>query len=112
MQSLIERFIEHLEQERNLSPHTIRAYRADLKRFIAFLAGEFYGVDRESLSPQGVDVLAKFSYRTRRQEGVCGRSVAAREFGQDPSQLGGISVPDEVAGSEESPANDSRTGNS
>jgi integrase/recombinase XerC len=62
MLSLTERFIEHLEQERNLSPHTIRAYRADLKRFLDFLSGEFYGVPRGSLSPQAIDVLAVRSF--------------------------------------------------
>ncbi len=34
---LIERFLEHLAEERNFSPHTLRAYRRDLERFAAFL---------------------------------------------------------------------------
>lgn len=38
--SLKEEFVEHLRGERNLSPNTVRAYRADLEHFIAFLGGE------------------------------------------------------------------------
>ncbi len=38
MRALIDRFLEHLEHERGLSPHTLRAYRGDLERFVAFLA--------------------------------------------------------------------------
>ena len=38
MRALIERFLEHLAEERGLSPHTLRAYRADLKALLAFLA--------------------------------------------------------------------------
>jgi len=30
-----DRFLDHLERERNFSPHTIRAYRSDLDQFIA-----------------------------------------------------------------------------
>jgi integrase/recombinase XerC len=37
---LVRRYLEHLEQERNLSPHTLRAYRGDLERFCRFVAGE------------------------------------------------------------------------
>jgi len=35
---LIARFLEHLEHERGLSPHTLRAYRADLESLAAFQA--------------------------------------------------------------------------
>jgi integrase/recombinase XerD len=35
----IERFLDHLLVERGLSPHTIAAYRRDLDRYAAFLAG-------------------------------------------------------------------------
>ena len=38
MRALIERFLEHLADERGLSPHTLRAYRADLENLAAFLA--------------------------------------------------------------------------
>lgn len=78
MQSLTERFIEHLELERNLSPHTVRAYGADLKRFIAFLAGEFYGVTPESLRPQEVDVLAVRSFLAHLSRSGVGKKSQGR----------------------------------
>ncbi len=37
MRRLITRYLEHLELERNVSPHTLRAYGGDLERFLAFL---------------------------------------------------------------------------
>src|SRR5258708_5473128 len=46
-----EEFLRHLSTERNLSPHTVRAYGGDLDRFIEFLGGE-----AKLLGP-GVDVL-------------------------------------------------------
>ena len=39
----IERFLDHLAAERGLSPHTLGAYRRDLARYGAFLAGR--GID-------------------------------------------------------------------
>ena len=35
-----EEFLRHLSCERNLSPHTVRAYGGDLDRFIEFVGGE------------------------------------------------------------------------
>jgi integrase/recombinase XerC len=35
--ALPERFLQRLEQERNYSPHTLRAYRKDLEEFVEFL---------------------------------------------------------------------------
>ncbi|MBV8879408.1 MAG: tyrosine recombinase XerC [Planctomycetaceae bacterium] len=35
-----EEFLRHLATERNLSPHTVRAYGGDLDRFIEFAGGE------------------------------------------------------------------------
>jgi len=35
-----EEFLRHLSTERNLSPHTVRAYGGDLDRFIEFVGGE------------------------------------------------------------------------
>lgn len=35
-----EEFLRHLANERNLSPHTVRAYAGDLDRFVVFVGGE------------------------------------------------------------------------
>lgn len=51
----IEEFLENLEKERNVSPHTLKAYKRDLDELLAFL-GQYYG-ERE-WTWQGVDRLA------------------------------------------------------
>jgi integrase/recombinase XerC len=51
----LEEFLEHLEKERNVSPHTLKAYKRDLDELLAFLA-QYYG-ERE-WTWQGVDRLA------------------------------------------------------
>jgi integrase/recombinase XerC len=51
----IEEFLRHLEKERDVSPHTLKAYRRDLAELVSYLAG-YYG-NRE-WSWQGVDRLA------------------------------------------------------
>lgn len=52
---MIEEFLEHLEKERNVSAHTLKAYRRDLEELVTFLT-KYYG-DRV-WSWQGVDRLA------------------------------------------------------
>jgi len=39
MNDAIEQFCSYLDTERNVSPHTISAYRSDLAQFAAFIAG-------------------------------------------------------------------------
>jgi len=48
-------FLVHLEKERDVSPHTLTAYRRDLDEFVEFL-GKYYGVGEWSW--QGLDRLA------------------------------------------------------
>lgn len=48
-------FLTHLEKERDVSPHTLTAYRRDLEEFVAFL-GKYYGIGEWSW--QGLDRLA------------------------------------------------------
>jgi integrase/recombinase XerC len=67
-------FLEHLAKERDVSPHTVTAYRRDLTDFLAFL-GTYYG-DAE-WSWGGVDRLAMrgfLAHLTRR--GLRKRSIA------------------------------------
>ncbi len=51
----VEEFLIHLEKERDLSPHTLKAYRRDLGELLAYLT-DYYG-DR-SWTWQGIDRLA------------------------------------------------------
>jgi integrase/recombinase XerC len=38
MKAAIERYLFHLRNERNASPHTVRNYESDLKQFVAYLS--------------------------------------------------------------------------
>ena len=51
----VAEFLTHLEKERDVSPHTLTAYRRDLEEFVVFL-GKYYGVGEWSW--QGLDRLA------------------------------------------------------
>ncbi|MEM7357319.1 MAG: tyrosine recombinase XerC, partial [Acidobacteriota bacterium] len=55
MLELVRDFLEYLELERNLSPHTLRAYRGDLDRFVTFLARDYLNVRPADLAPSDVD---------------------------------------------------------
>jgi integrase/recombinase XerC len=74
LSDLVAEFLEQLEKERDLSPHTVAAYGRDLKEFSTFLA-TYYGTDEWSWG--GVDRLAIrgfLSHLTRR--GLGRRSIA------------------------------------
>jgi len=62
VQELIARFLAHIEYERGLSPHTVRAYRADLERFLGFLSRDFLARPASDIRPEDVDVLAVRSF--------------------------------------------------
>ena len=62
MQRLIQDFLEHLDLERNLSQHTLRAYQTDLGRFVSFLAADYLGVEAKTLRPQDVEPVAVRSF--------------------------------------------------
>lgn len=70
----VEDFLLHLEKERDVSPHTLKAYRRDLTELLEFF-GSYYG--ENDWSWQGVDRLALrgfLSYLNRRKLGK--RSIA------------------------------------
>lgn len=76
MRALIARFLEHLEGERRLSPHTLRAYAGDLERFAQFLSAEYWSVPAETIDLARVDAAAVRSFvaalareRNRRGQG-------------------------------------------
>lgn len=58
MQELSQDYLEHLELERNLSPHTLRAYRGDLDRFLSFLARDYLNVRPAEVRPADVEPAA------------------------------------------------------
>ena len=67
-------YLTHLDKERNVSPHTLKAYARDCSEFIEFLA-EYYG--GEPWSWNGVDRLAMRGFMARlTKRGLSKRSVA------------------------------------
>jgi integrase/recombinase XerC len=69
--SQVQEFLTHLEKERDVSPHTVKAYGRDLHEFTTFLAGYYgrpegrgrpggrpYNDEATAWSWQGVDRLA------------------------------------------------------
>ncbi len=60
-EALIHRYLRHLAEERNLSPHTVRGYAGDLERLVVFLV-DFLGRDAAALAPADVDRLAVRSF--------------------------------------------------
>ncbi len=62
MRDLIARYLEYLADERIVSPHTLRAYRGDLGRFLRFLSRDFFDRRPEEIAPGDVDALAIRSF--------------------------------------------------
>ncbi len=69
-----ERFLTHLEVERRASPHTRRAYRADLAQYAAFLASE-----GAALVPSSPALVRAFAARAAASAGATslGRKLSA-----------------------------------
>jgi integrase/recombinase XerC len=78
VRALIERFLGHLEGERTLSAHTVRAYRGDLERFLAFLAEQFLEKPVAAIRPAEVDTLAVRSFVAALARAGTGRKSQGR----------------------------------
>ncbi|MEO8198747.1 MAG: tyrosine recombinase XerC [Thermoanaerobaculia bacterium] len=62
MRALIARFLAHLEGERALSPHTVRAYEGDLLRFVDFLSVDYLNTPPETIDLAAIDIVAVRSF--------------------------------------------------
>ena len=78
LRRLIHRFLEHLADERNASPHTVAAYEGDLLRFHDFLARDFLGRDPDAVGPGDVDTLAVRSFVAHLHRSGLARSSQGR----------------------------------
>jgi integrase/recombinase XerC len=67
----LARYLDHLRDERRLSPHTLSAYRRDLDRLMAYCEGAGIGAWPE-LDPQAVRAFVAWRHR----QGVGGRTLA------------------------------------
>ena len=77
MRALVDRFLETLRYERNLSPHTLKAYRGDLDEFLRFLAEDF--LSREP-RVKDLDVLAVRSFVAHLTHRGLARSSTGRKL--------------------------------
>ncbi|HEU4381925.1 MAG TPA: tyrosine recombinase XerC [Anaeromyxobacteraceae bacterium] len=71
----IQRFAHHLQVERRASPHTVKAYLADLSRYADWLAGK--GVPLLSSSPAAVRGFLAAEAGRRAAPGTVARALAA-----------------------------------
>ena len=78
MRQLIGGFLEYLQDERNFSVHTVRAYRGDLERFLDFLATYFLAKAPVDIVPGDVDPLAVRSYLAHLSRSGIGKTSQAR----------------------------------
>jgi len=68
-------FLTHLEEARNVSPHTLRAYSRDLEQFARFLRDEGRGTD-----PAGVTKLDVRAFVAHVRAGGVSRRTTARKL--------------------------------
>jgi len=68
-----ERFLQRLEQERNFSAHTLRAYRKDLSEF-----AEFLGEDAQSKIPSVTHAQLRSFLAGLRGRGISKRTIARK----------------------------------
>jgi integrase/recombinase XerC len=71
----VAEYLRHLAKERDVSPHTVLAYRRDLTAFVAYL-GSYYGT--ESWGWEGVDRLAMRGFLAHLARGGVGKRTMAR----------------------------------
>jgi integrase/recombinase XerC len=71
----IQEYLRHLSKERDVSPHTVKAYERDLHDFVTYLAG-YYGAD--GWSWEGVDRLAMRGFLAQLQRRGVGKRTMAR----------------------------------
>jgi integrase/recombinase XerC len=77
MDRSIDRFCCYLEIERNLSAHTLRAYRHDLLEFLRFVKSQT-DTDAGPVAPERVDVLLLRRYLARLHKRNCRTTIGRK----------------------------------
>ena len=72
----VERFLEHLEYERNLSPNTVTSYRKDLLDLSTFFVDHFGAMEWDLSSIERTDLRAFMGWCERK--GLARRSIARK----------------------------------
>ncbi|MFN2238984.1 MAG: tyrosine recombinase XerC [Thermoanaerobaculia bacterium] len=80
MKSEIGDFLDYLSYERNVSIHTVDAYRSDLDAFLTFLCNDYFTTSFEMLDPRQIDHLAVRSWLAHQQRRKMSRSSVARRL--------------------------------
>lgn len=81
LQGVIDRFLEHLEFVRNLSPHTVRNYGLDLKVFHSFFTGTTDKCDITKINRQVIrNFLAHMTNQEVNKRTINRRLSAIRSF--------------------------------
>jgi integrase/recombinase XerC len=73
-------FLDYLTFERNVSPHTVSAYRDDLESFVAFLCNDYLTLARDQLDFRRIDHLAVRSYLAHLSRRKLSRASVARHL--------------------------------
>jgi integrase/recombinase XerC len=80
MSNEIGDFLDHLTYERNVSIHTVTAYRVDLESFMGFLLNDYFTIARGGLDWQKVDHLAIRAYLAHLNRRRLSRASIARHL--------------------------------
>ena len=80
MQGEVGNFLDYLTYERNVSAHTVDAYRNDLESFVAFLSNDYWTISRELLDLGKVDHLTVRAYLAHLARKKLARSSTARHL--------------------------------
>lgn len=87
MRDLLKQFLQYLRLNRNLSPHTLRAYDSDLSQYLEFLSGHLSkpasAIDPRAIDAQAVRAFLDSLHRKGSSRASVARRVSAlRAFGR------------------------------
>jgi integrase/recombinase XerC len=87
MKHLLKQFLQSLRLNRNLSPHTLRAYDSDLSQYLEFLTGHLSkpasAIDPRAIDPQAVRAFLDSLHRRGSSRASVARRVSSlRAFGR------------------------------
>jgi integrase/recombinase XerC len=73
-------FLDYLTYERNVSGHTVTAYRDDLESFVAFLCNDYFTLARDQVDLRRVDNLTVRAYLAHLARRKLARTSVARHL--------------------------------